>query len=215
MKEVQSMYDQVGTYFSKTRKKQYGQKSYNWPIVQKYLDTLQAGETVLDVGCGDGRLVSGLPQGVIYLGFDFSRVLLESARMTYPERQFLYGDVCDKSVWARLQQYDAVFSIALLHHLPTRERQLELMVEMNQHVKTGGLLFLTTWNLWHEQMAQKGIERENLKAGEVIEMKFDQTPGRYVVAIDLPYLTGLLSEAGWEVLKLGYDEQNLVAIARG
>jgi len=226
MKQVQSMYDETGLYFSKTRKKTYGETTNNWPITQKYLEMVKPGGSVLDVGCGDGRLVSGLPKGVSYYGFDFSKTLLAQAKLTYPKHKFEYGDAVDPAVWDKLPKFEAVFCVAVIHHLPERKHQLYLLREMKKHVKPGGLLFITTWNLWQERMIQKGIERDKLITGSVVEMSFNKTPGRYVVAMDLPYLVQLMSEAGWSVERICYSDHegqatdiqhgsNLVAIARG
>lgn len=49
---------------------------------------LQAGEKVLDVGCGFGGLVPLLPKGVHYLGIDVSPELVEVARLRYPDFSF-------------------------------------------------------------------------------------------------------------------------------
>ena len=59
------MYDEIGTHFSRTRQKTYGNaSSSNWPITDVYLNKLQSGQSVLDIGCGNGKLVSGLSKGV-------------------------------------------------------------------------------------------------------------------------------------------------------
>lgn len=224
MREVQKMYDSAGSYFSKTRKKTYGEESHNWPITQEYLDRVEKDQHVLDVGCGDGRLVSGLPKGVDYTGFDFSKTLLSEARKSYPDYEFLYGDVTDPDVWKKLKKYDQVFCVAVLHHLPEKETQIEVLKYMLEHTKKGGMLFITTWNLWQTRMLKKGIETEKLESGDVVNMDFDNTPGRYVVAMDLPYLVEILTEAGWNVDEVFYaggdgersdllHGQNLVAVA--
>jgi len=212
MRAVKNMYDESGEYFSKTREKKYGSKSSNWPITQKYLDELKIGQSVLDVGCGSGRLLSGLPNGVEYLGIDFSETLLKIARESYPEREFVLGDIADKNVWEGLSQYDAVFCVASLHHLPSRKLQLMVLREMKKVLKPGGFLFLSVWNLWSERMEKKlgGIY---LVVGEMVEIPFDGKSGRHVMAMDEEYLTGLMSEAEWEV-EVVENGSNWVMVAR-
>lgn len=206
------MYDESGEYFSKTREKKYGGKSSNWPITQKYLDRLKPGEKVLDVGCGSGRLLSGLLENVGYVGVDFSKTLIEIAKSNYPEREFVLGDIADRGMWERLGQYEAVFCVASLHHLPSRELQLMVLREMKRVLKTGGFLFLSVWNLWSERMEKKlgGVE---LVAGEICEIPFDGKSGRHVMAMDREYLTGLLEEVEWRVESVDVGS-NLVMITK-
>lgn len=224
---VQRMYDEAGEYFSKTRSKKYGE-SANWPVTQKYLDELKRGESVLDVGCGNGRLVSGLPPGVKYYGFDFSRTLLEEANERYPNNSFGYGDVTDPSVWKKLSKFNAIFCVAVLHHIPTREQQLFVVKQMKIHAKRNALLFLSVWNLWQSTFLQNHLDSYELKKidEKYVKVPFMKKWERFCVAIDLPYLVGLLQEAGWETENVFYADrdgnesgvvegQNLVAVARG
>lgn len=217
------MYNEAGEYFSKTRAKSYG-KSANWPVTQKYLDQLKPGQFVLDVGCGDGRLLSGLPKGVHYVGIDFSETLLAIAREQYPDREFRLANIIENTGWSDLKDFDAVYCVATLHHVPTRGDQLRVLQEMYKTTKPGGMLYLTVWNLWQERMILKGFTHDRTVAGEVVQMDFDRHKGRYVVAMNLPYIVKLVEESGWsteEVFYAGRDGertnilsgQNLVLVA--
>lgn len=221
------MYDESGVYFSKTRSKKYGSESSNWPVTQKYLSELKSGQAVLDVGCGNGRLVSGLPKGVKYYGFDFSKTLLAEAKDKYQKFQFDYGDVTDEKVWDKLGKYEAIFCVAVIHHLPTRDQQLMVLTEMKKHAKNGALLFLSVWNLWQERFIQHHLDSQELKQHDkkYVNVPFAKRWERFCVAMDLPYLVGLLQEAGWETETVFYADnagnessvmegRNLVAIAR-
>jgi SAM-dependent methyltransferase len=48
----------------------------------------QPGEKLLDWGCGPGELVLALPEGVKYVGYDWSRRMVDRARQAFPKRQF-------------------------------------------------------------------------------------------------------------------------------
>lgn len=204
---VQKMYDESGVHFSKTREKTYGKESSNWPVTQKYLDKLKRGQAVLDVGCGDGRLLSGLPRGVKYLGIDFSQTLLTIAREKYPTREFRFGNIVETKAWRDLGKYEAVFCVATLHHVPEREQQKMILQKMKEVTKKGGRMFLSVWNLWNGRMVQRVLEQTRVKAGEVVEIPFDKQPGRYVVAMDLAYLVKLATEAGWEIEEVFYADR--------
>ena len=73
MRITKETYELIGSEFSDTRESV-------WPemerLVKKYI---QRGDKVLDVGCGNGRLLKVL-EGVEYLGVDGSEVLIKEAK---------------------------------------------------------------------------------------------------------------------------------------
>jgi len=225
---VQKMYDEAGEYFSKTREKTYGQKSSNWPETQQYLDGLRSGQAILDVGCGGGRLLSGLGKKVDYLGIDFSKTLIAIARKKYPEREFRQANIVEEKGWKDLaDKYDAVFCVATLHHVPTREQQIFVLDKMREAAKARGLLFLTVWNLWQNRFLQAHLDSAELKKidGKYVKVPFDNKWDRFCVAMDLPYLVQLMEDSGWETEEVYYagstgertdvlSGKNLVVVAR-
>jgi 2-polyprenyl-3-methyl-5-hydroxy-6-metoxy-1,4-benzoquinol methylase len=141
IKGVQDFYNQAGVHFSRTRQKKYGSGSSNWIVTDEYLAKLMPKQSVLDLGCGNGKLVTGLPEYVTYIGTDFSETLLDEARALHPKYEFRYGDVLDPNDWIKLGQYDAVFCVAVLHHIPSRDNQLYVLKEIKKHLKPGGFMF--------------------------------------------------------------------------
>ena len=218
MSRVQQMYDEIGVHFSRTRQKTYGTHSSNWPITDQYLQKLSEGQSVLDIGCGNGKLVSGLPKGVKYFGTDFSQTLLAEARALYPEREFCFGNVTDPEHWRGLGKYDAIFCVAVLHHIPEHGQQLYVLKEVKKHLKEGGFVYLTVWNLWQEKFLQ-------YKVADHFEVPYNNEWKRYCVAYDIQTLTNLMVQAGLDVQEIFYADregnksdlmhgQNLVAVAR-
>jgi len=203
---VQNMYNKVGGYFSKTREKSYGKNS-NWPETQEFLERVRPGQSVLDIGCGEGRLLTGLADEVEYLGVDFSSTLIEIARKKYPSREFRLGDIAEPATWEELGRYDYVCSVATLHHVPTRERQLYVLKMMKEKCQDEGQLFLTTWNLYNERLSEKKLKEHELVSGEIVELSFDSTPGRYVMAMDMAYVEELVADAGWEIEEIYYADR--------
>ena len=58
---------------------------------------LTSGMKLLDAGCGYGAASAYLPSGVNYVGVDISPDLIEVARIAYPDRVFVLGDIRDLS----------------------------------------------------------------------------------------------------------------------
>ena len=227
MKSVQVMYDEIGTHFSRTRQKTYGSNSSNWPVTDQYLRNLKSGQSVLDIGCGNGKLVSGLSQGVKYVGTDFSKTLLSEAKLLYPLSDFRFGNVVDPKHWSKLDKYDAIFCVAVLHHIPEHEQQVYVLKEAKKHLKEGGFLYLTVWNLWQEKFLQDHLDSTGLKQYDEkwVEIPYNKEWKRFCVAFDIQTLTNVLVEAGWDIQELFYADregnkanimmgQNLVAVAK-
>jgi trans-aconitate methyltransferase len=89
--------------------------SFVWEYGKELLSLLapQAGERVLDVGCGTGQLTAEIARsGARILGIDNSPAMIEQARTNFPDLQFEITDVTRISYTA---EFDAVFSNAVLH----------------------------------------------------------------------------------------------------
>ena len=81
-----------------------------WPEVVPYINLLKKGDKVLDVGCGNGRLLTAINKEITYTGFDFSETLINEARGLHPENDFRLKDVLE--TWDDLEKYDAILSQA-------------------------------------------------------------------------------------------------------
>jgi trans-aconitate 2-methyltransferase len=80
----------------------------------------QAGERILDVGCGTGHLTAQLAEaGAEVVGIDRSPSMIEQARRGHPRLCFELADARD---FAFPQPFDAVLSNAALHWVPEPDR---------------------------------------------------------------------------------------------
>ena len=69
---VKDNYNDIATSFDLTRKKEI------WPEVRAQAAVIKEGSKILDVGCGNGRLLEALPkQKIDYLGVDNIRELIK------------------------------------------------------------------------------------------------------------------------------------------
>jgi trans-aconitate 2-methyltransferase len=73
----------------------------------------EAGERILDVGCGTGHLTQQIAErGATVLGIDSSAEMIAQARQNYPKLKF---ELADAAAYRAAQPFDAVFSNAALH----------------------------------------------------------------------------------------------------
>jgi cyclopropane fatty-acyl-phospholipid synthase-like methyltransferase len=96
----------------------------------------EAGQRLLDIGCGTGEMVPFLA-GVDYVGFDESSEYVRAAQARYPAASFS----CDRieSYVSSLEAYDLAMASGVLHHL-NDEQALELLRLAHASLRPGGRL---------------------------------------------------------------------------
>ena len=117
--------------FSRTRR--------SWPPgYSRILPYLKSGFNVLDLGCGNGRFLLFLGDSRWtgrYVGVDSSESLLADARTTAAGHQhipsrFVVADLLTDD-WLhtarRVGPFDALITLAVLHHIPGRERRISFL----------------------------------------------------------------------------------------
>lgn len=95
----------------------------------------QAGEKVLDLGCGTGRLTAEIAaRGAMALGLDASPQMIEAAKQDYPSVEFCLADGAGFDLGS---DFDAIFSNAALHWV---KPPAEAAKSMAHALKPGGRL---------------------------------------------------------------------------
>ncbi|MBW4633878.1 MAG: methyltransferase domain-containing protein [Iphinoe sp. HA4291-MV1] len=90
-------------------------------------------ERILDLGCGTGHLTHKIAtKGAEVIGIDSAPTMIEQARKNYPQLDF---DVVDARNLPFLEEFDSVFSNAVLHWIKEAE---EVVVGINKALKPGG-----------------------------------------------------------------------------
>jgi len=77
---------------------------------------VQAGQRVLDLGCGTGDILEFLPQ-VYYEGYDISADYIDRARRRFGHRGEFHCRALDDALPAAAATFDLVIAHGVLHHL--------------------------------------------------------------------------------------------------
>ncbi|XP_078513159.1 tRNA (carboxymethyluridine(34)-5-O)-methyltransferase ALKBH8 isoform X2 [Lissotriton helveticus] len=140
---VHQVYEEIAGHFSSTR-------HTPWPKIVHFLKGLPKGSLVADIGCGNGKYL-GLVKELYMVGCDRSKNLVDICS----EKNF-EAFVCDAlSVPLRSFLFDAVISIAVIHHFSTEERRLASISELVRLLKPGGKALIYVWAMEQEYMKQK------------------------------------------------------------
>lgn len=217
-KKVKKDYNEIAGEFAGTRQ-------FPWKDFELFEEYYRSDFDVLDLGCGNGRLLQFLEKHGFksYLGVDQSEKLLEIARNEHPKQRFLLADMSDLPDLGR--KFDAIFAIASFHHLSPRW-QLKTLREWRKLLKPGGYIFMTNWNL-HQPKYWWLLVRSLIFPVYGVRgllVPWRHTVNRYYFAFTKMRLARLLEKAGFVIVKNDYvkegktakllDARNILTIAR-
>jgi SAM-dependent methyltransferase len=138
---------------------------------------------VLDLGCGNGRLLARLLERRVplaaYLGVDSCAALLEAARARYPEpiARFVDAELFDDLGRPALAggTFDVVALMGVLHHVPSEAARAALVHEAFERTAAAGRLILTVWRFERDSRLSKrtlawpgSIDRSQLEPGDTL-----------------------------------------------
>lgn len=199
--ELKRVYNRIADTFSQTRE-------YLWEDLKPLARFVRPGMTIVDLGCGNGRLVQlleGMP--IEYIGVDQSEGLIALARKKFPQERFLVGELTN----TRLQDAcaDLVFCIAAFHHLPTEALRIDALKEMKRLLKPNGHIVMINWNLYSDWARSKGFE-PNEDGDFLIPWKNGQQDvlgERYYHGFLLEELHELAASAGLRIVEQHYTRE--------
>ncbi|KZC10801.1 Putative methyltransferase KIAA1456 [Dufourea novaeangliae] len=115
-------------------------QSRHWPRIYQFLEELEPGALVCDIGCGNGKYLS-VNHSIFKVGVDRCKRFTDIAREK--ENEVL---VCDNlALPFRDESFDAVLSIAVVHHFATTERRVHALKELARVLRIGGRLVISVW----------------------------------------------------------------------
>lgn len=193
---VIDIYDQIPGHFDKTR--------YNiWPSVFEFIDALLKGSMILDAGCGNGKNMT-IRDDCTFIGSDLS---IEMVKISQSKGlNVIHADI--KQLPFKDDTFDAVMSIAVIHHLSTIEQRVEAVLSLIRVTKTGGYIMIQVWN---------NIENKNKKKFKLIKdndylvtwsnMNTGKTYDRYYHLFNENELLELIVDLPVDIIR-SFDEAN-------
>jgi cyclopropane fatty-acyl-phospholipid synthase-like methyltransferase len=121
----------------------------NRVLVRDYIRP-QAGDRILDIGCGPGSMAPFLPDSE-YLGVDASAEYIDEARRRFPQMQFACQRVSQYNL-AQRNHFDIVLALGVLHHLDDAEA-VTLFQIARDALRPGGRL-VTIDGVWTDDQSQ-------------------------------------------------------------
>lgn len=215
LRVVRENYQKTAFSFNETRKKAI------WPELKSLVTGIGPQKRILDVGCGNGRLLSLLPEkAVYYLGIDQSENMLALAKTNYPDKDFRLGDICDLGQ-IKEGDFSQVFCLAVLHHLPSQRLRLRALKQLKNKVSDQGRIVVSVWNLWGNKKLRwliwrfwllRLIGKHRMNFGDITFYWKDDSgqvlSPRYYHAFSRRQLRSLAIKAGLKIEELRKDRYN-------
>jgi len=132
---VKDVYNKIANHFDKTR------TSY-WNLVDKFIQTIKINSICLDLGCGNGKYL-GVRDDITFFALDNSEKLLQIVNSKYPNITTTLADVT--STPYDNNSFDYIISIAVIHHLSTEGKRIQMIREIERLLKFGGKCLITGW----------------------------------------------------------------------
>jgi tRNA (uracil-5-)-methyltransferase TRM9 len=233
LKETEIGYDLISQKFSQTRK-------HFWRGLEFIGDYVKAGDTVLDYGCGNGRLLELLEENSAeYYGVDISQSLIDFAKQKYESDNVKFfklktGTVSELSSGTpelsseELEDnfFNVVYSIAVFHHFPSKKYRQAIARELFDKTKKGGRIVVTVWYLFQERYfgnilknwLGKSLGKSKLDWNDC-EISFTDNQGkkfqRFHHAFTKNELQKLFQTAGFEIEKCEVvNKRNILLVGR-
>jgi len=235
---VKKNYQEIASHFSETREK------HLWPALLDLTKNVPNKSKVLDVGCGNGRLVKAfLEKEVSYLGVDNSEEFIKQAKLKYVSESisednktklkikgsdidFKLADILDLGS-VKSFDFDYVFSIAVLQHIPGKDLQIQSLRQLKNKVKKNGKIILSVWNMWSSEWQMRGksfrkqifkfyflslIGKNKMDFGDIVfdwkNPKGERVSRRYYHAFSRRELKKIVKKAGLKIEKIYKDKYN-------
>lgn len=216
---VKNNYNTIAASFAATRRKEI------WPEIKTLTADIKSGDKVLDVGCGNGRLLETLShRGINYWGIDNSEELIKLCQTNYPNHKFIVGNILNLKATVA-DNFDYIFCLAVLPHIPSTDLRVKALQELKNKLGSDGKIIISAWNLWSDAGGRRkyrrlilrnwlagwlGISgRERLDFGDIIfpwkDSQGKDISSRYYHAFTKRELRRLVRRAGLTVLSLKKD----------
>lgn len=147
------MAKKVSNYMNESFRKQYEKAArYLQQLYEEVIGEIKKVkniETILDAGCGNGRLTEQLARSWNVIGIDTSREWIKANNLTYgmrPNPKYHIGDATDLSLGQRPlkdKEVDAVVLNMVLPNIASRKAVNRIFKESYRVLKPGGIFVFT------------------------------------------------------------------------
>ena len=146
---VYDTYQKIAVHFDTSR-------SYLWNGVKTFLENINPNSIIVEVGCGNGKHLLKR-KDCFNIGID----LCPNFSIITKNKSIESITASNLSIPMKSDIADYVLSVAVIHHLSTRERRLKCVKELIRILKPGGKLFLQVWSIVQPEKSKNKFKQQD------------------------------------------------------
>ena len=136
--ESKEVYEIIAHHFDDTRYKM-------WPCVKKFMDMIPDGNTVVDLGCGNGKNMM-VHSNLKFIGIDNCNEFIKIVNNKINEKENIVTKIGDiRNIPLDDNSVNYMICIAVYHHLYNDEDRYKSLDEMQRVMIDKGELLITLW----------------------------------------------------------------------
>jgi SAM-dependent methyltransferase len=204
---VSNFYKKNAENFSKTR-------NNPWPATKAFLDSIEENNSVLDIGCGNGRNLF-YRSDIDITGLELSEELCEIVRSRGGKV------ICGNMINLPFEDnsFDFIICIAVYHHLDNDLDRTKALKEIYRVLKPGGRVFIQVWAMEQPlNSRRKFLKRDTLvpwknKDGTILLRYYHIYP-KGELEKEITELSNKKNNFNFEIEIVLYEEGNHINILR-
>ncbi len=149
-------WDSIAESFDLTRRKA-------WTQCTDFIDALSKTDTVVDLGCGNGRhLLPCAEHCKQVIGLDISKELLgitgkKLKGKNLDNTTLLHADMTN--IPLKNDTVDSILFIAALHNLKGKDKRIQSLKEVKRVLKKDGTALISVWSRWQDKYRKQFFKR--------------------------------------------------------
>lgn len=215
------------SFYSRFASEFSGSRSLAQPSLHRLVSFIPPGGSVLDVGCGHGRVAQLMERTIEaaggdtcvydYYGLDFSAEFIRQAQvgaagLKSVSARFAVADLLepdwDHPLGSRC--FDTILALAVFHHIPGYANRQKLLDSLGKRLNPNGKLVVSAWQFTtNDRMKRKivpwerlGIDPAKLEPNDyLLDWKRGGVGYRYCCLIDGEEMNELASGCGLSILE--------------
>ena len=155
-RKSEETWDSIAESFDLTRRKA-------WTQCIDFIDALSKTDTVVDLGCGNGRhLLPCAEHCKEVIGLDISKELLGITKKKLKEKNLgntilLHADMTN--IPLKNDTVDSVLFIAALHNIKGKDRRIQSLKEVKRVLKKDGTALISIWSRWQDKYRKQFFKK--------------------------------------------------------
>lgn len=150
MTDIQSTYNAISKEFSDSRHRV-------WNSVASFIDSIKLNTINGDIGCGNGKNMK-YRKDIKFVGMDLCENFVDICKQS--NLDVIQGNILN--IPFESNYFDNVISIAVIHHLKTKDERIKAISELIRITKSGGRILIYVWAFEQDESSKRKFESQDV-----------------------------------------------------